>query len=551
MRHVLATCVLAAALVQTAPSAQTAPPSPPRLAVIIVVDQMRADYVERFKDEWTGGLRRLVTRGAWFTNAAYPYLMTFTCAGHATISTGALPRRHGILQNNWFDRDARKIVTCTEDPSTRVVSYGLATGTGDSAHRLLVPTFADEMRAARQSRVVTLSLKARSAVMLAGHGGDAVTWRSESLNAWETSTAFGAAVPAVRRFIARNNVDADYGQAWNRRAPADRYQHPDDLPGETPPRGWTSTFPHVLGSASGKPDEDFHYQWERSPRGDAYLGRLAADLVGSFRLGRRGTTDVLGVSFSTPDLVGHAFGPLSQEVEDVYLNLDRTIGALLDRLDSLVGRSQYVVALTADHGVTGVPEQLKAEGRDAGRLGTRALAEIVEKAAQAALGPGRYVAQSNYNDVYFEPGMYEKLVASPAALASVLKSLSSAPGVDRVFRREELADTGAASSSDASLRAAALSYVPGRSGDLIASMKPGWMFTASATTHGSATPDDQRVPILLFGRGIKPGVYADAATPADVAPTLAALAGITMPQADGRVLGSALASPLPAVSTRP
>lgn len=551
MRVLLSALAILAALTQTAPFAQDRASTAPRLVVIIVVDQMRADYVDRFTDKWTAGFKRLVTRGARFTNAAYPFMMTFTCPGHATISTGALPRRHGIMQNNWFDREARTIVTCTEDSNTRTVSYGSATGAGDSGARLLVPTFGDEMRAARGARVVALSLKARSAVMLAGHGGDAVTWRSEALDFWETSSAFGAAVPAVKAFVGANDVDADYGKSWNRLLPAGRYQHPDDLPGERPPRGWTSTFPHVFRSESGKPDEDFHYQWERSPRGDAYLGGMAAALVASHELGRRGTTDVLGVSFSSPDLVGHAFGPLSQEVEDVYLNLDRTIGTLLDRLDALVGRDQYVLALTADHGVTGVPEQLKAAGQDAGRLGTRALAEIVERAAQAALGPGRYVAQAHYNDVYFEPGMYEKLEAAPSAFAAVLNDLSSRPGVARVFRRQELSDSAAPSSSDPLLRAVALSYVAGRSGDLVVATKPGWMFTANATTHGTASADDQRVPIILFGRGIKAGVYTDAVTPADVAPTLAALSGITMPKAEGQVLRAALVAPPAAARTRP
>ena len=549
MRRALLTIALAAALVPV-PRAQSTPGSQPKLVVLIVVDQMRADYVTRFRGEWSSGLRRLLTRGAWFSNAAYPYMLTFTCAGHATIATGALPHRHGIMQNTWFDRQAGKIVRCSEDDRPKSVLYGGTGGEGDSAARLLVPTFADRMRTERKARVVTLSLKARSAIMMAGQAGDAVTWRNESLDGWQTSSAYGDSVPAVKAFVDANPVEADYGKPWSRSLPRARYRYPDVLPGEMPPGGWTPIFPHVLTSRTGKPDAEFYTQWERSPYGDAYLGRLAAALATSLELGRRDTTDVLAVSFSSPDLVGHAFGPLSEEVQDMYARLDRTIGTLLDRLDRLVGNDQYVVALTADHGVSGVPEQLKLDGKDAGKLNIRALGDVVDRAATEALGPGKYVANGNYNDVYFAPGMYEMLKANPGAFNAVLAELSRQPSVARVFRREELADPSASASSDVALRAAALSYLPDRSGDLIAAMKPGWMFTGLATTHGSATEDDQRVPIIFYGRGIKPGESRDAVTPADVAPTLAVLSGITLPQAEGQPLRTALAGAA-STSTRP
>ena len=548
MRRALITIALAAAIVPI-PRAQSTSGSP-KLAVLIVVDQMRADYVNRFRGEWSGGLRRMVTRGAWFSNAAYPYMLTFTCAGHATISTGAFPHRHGIMQNTWFDRQAGKIVRCSEDDKQKAVLYGGTGGEGDSAARLLLPTFADRMRAGHKSRVVTLSLKARSAIMLAGQAADAVTWRNEGLDGWQTSTAYGEPVAAVKAFVDGNPVEADYGKTWSRSLPRSRYRYPDALPGEMPPGGWSPVFPHVLQSRTGKPDAEFYTQWERSPYGDEYLGRVAGALAASFELGRRDTSDVLAVSFSSPDLVGHAFGPLSEEVQDVFARLDRTIGTFLDRLDRLVGNDQYVVALTADHGVSGVPDQLKLDGKDAGKLNIRAIGDVVERAAAEALGPGKYVANGNYNDVYFAPGMYEKLKASPAAFNAVVAELSRQPSVARVFRREDLADPAAATSTDVALRAAALSYVADRSGDLIVAMKPGWMFTGLATTHGSATEDDQRVPIILYGRGIKPGEYRDAATPADVTPTLAALFGITMPQAEGQPLRTALAGAA-ATSTRP
>lgn len=512
----------------------------PRLVVFLVVDQMRADYVDRFGGDWTQGLRRLLDQGARFSQAAYPFLGTVTCAGHATVATGAFPRTHGVPQNAWFDREARRQVTCTEDPNVHAVGYGVAPAGGDSSGRLLLPTFADEMRRQRGARVVTLSLKARSAIMLAGRAGDAVTWLAPSLDGWQTSSAFSQApVAAVRQFVDAAPIAGDYRKAWTPLLPVDRYRDPEAGDGEAPPAGWTPAFPHVLSGASSAPDEVFYDQWQHSPFADAYLGRFAAALAESLELGRHEGTDVLGVGFSTPDLVGHAFGPRSREVQDTYARLDQTIGALLDRLDALVGRNQYIVALASDHGVAEIPEQLRGDGRQGGRLSLPMLRTTIDSVAQAA-GPGKYVTglSPSTSDVYFEPGMYDRLAMAPTALTAVVARLERQSGIARVFRADQLLI--GANAPDRLLRAAALSYVPRRSGDLVLVLRPGWMYASSGTTHGTAHAYDQRVPMILMGPHIKPGEYREDATPADIAPTLAALSGIAMPQAEGRVLRSAL-----------
>jgi predicted AlkP superfamily pyrophosphatase or phosphodiesterase len=508
--------------------------------VFLVVDQMRADYVERFRSDWRGGFHRFLTEGAWFRDAAYPYLGTVTCAGHATIATGAFPHTHGIFQNGWWDRARERVVTCTEDASARAIGYELRATGGDSAHQLLGPTLADEIRRQRSGRVVSLSLKDRSAIMLAGRAGDAVTWMSSDAANWITSSAFTSTpVPAVQAFVDANPVEKDYGKTWSRTLADAAYREPDDGLAEAPPPGWTRTFPHVLGSFSGHPDAEFRAQWERSPYADAYLGRFAAALVESLQLGKHEGVDVLAVGFSTPDLVGHAFGPQSQETRDIYVHLDETLGRLLDRLDSLVGRDQYVAALTGDHGVTDIPEQAVQARRDAGRINGRGLVDIVEQRAQAILGPGRYVAALSGTDVYFQSGIYQRLKRKPAALDQIVAGLATRPGIAKVFRSEQL--KGRVSAADPDLRAAALSFVSGRSGDLIIVPKPGWIMSATGTTHGSATADDQRVPVLLMGRGIRPGEYFLPVTPADIAPTLAALCGMTMAKAEGHPLRAAMA----------
>jgi arylsulfatase A-like enzyme len=515
----------------------------PKLVVLIVIDQMRADFVDRFEPQWTGGLKRLATQGAWFRNAAYPYLTTVTCAGHATIATGDFPHVHGIIQNAWWDRESRAQRTCTEDHAAKAVGYNARVTEAHSAAQLQRPTLTDVLRTQHGARVVTLSLKARAAIMLAGHGAEAATWLSESLDGWATSSVFSdGPVPAVKRFIDGNPIAGDFGKTWERLLPPARYSEPDDAPGENPPRGWTRTFPHALTGTTNQRDVAFAAQWEGSPFANDYLGRFAASLVDTLSLGSRtdGRADVLAISFSSPDIVGHAFGPRSQEVHDVYLRLDRTIGALFDHLDATIGRGQWVAALSSDHGSTPIAEQLIAERKEGGRLDSKAIGAVVEERLRT-LGEGQHVANSYYNDIYFAPGVFDKLRQTPSLMASVVQALTAMPGIARVFRSDEIRDPAVA--TDALQRAAALTYFPGRSGDLMIAAKPGWEFTGAGASHGSTSDDDRRVPLLFYGPGIKPGKYEDQVTPADLAPTIAALLGVTMPATEGRALTAAIEPP--------
>jgi predicted AlkP superfamily pyrophosphatase or phosphodiesterase len=502
---------------------------------------MRADYVDHFQRDWTGGFKRLLTRGAWVRRASYPYLETITCAGHATIVTGAFPHTHGIFQNAWWDRDLGKQMTCTEDPGTSNVGYVAEVSGGDSPYRLQIPTLVDELRTARGAHVATLALKDRSAIMLAGHGGDAVTWIGEPMDSWQTSKVYSRdGVAPVKAFLETNHISDDFGKTWTRLLPESRYKGPDNGRGEAPPAGWTTVFPHELTGTAGKPDATYFAQWQRSPFANAFIGRFAASLVESLKLGQHETTDVLGVSFSTPDLVGHIFGPRSQEVQDIYAQLDRTLETLFDRLDALVGPDEWVIALSADHGVTPIPEQLIAEGKDAGRINPAALANAVEERLGPVLGSGPHVALLYGEDLYFHKQTFDRLQSSPDLLKSVIKTIAATPGIHKVLRGEEVRD--AEGSPDPLLRAAALSYVPGRSGDLIVIPKAGWLFSARGTNHGGFSADDRQVPILLMGPGIKPGKYDEPATPADIAPTLALLAGVSLPHAEGRPLSFLLSA---------
>ena len=544
MRRLSCAVALAAALLTTSHAAGLK--YRPRLLVVLSVDQFRGDYVTLYGHQWSQGLKRLVDGGARFTQAAYPYFTTVTCAGHATIGTGTLPATHGLPANSWLDRQTGTTVSCTDDPRVRTVSYGRpSTSPGHSAHALRVPSFGDELRAQAATRphVVTLSIKPRSAIMMAGHGGDLVLWRNAG-DGWATSTAFSAEpVPFIARYAADHPVARDSGAAWTRLLPESAYRFSDESRHEAAPEGWSSTFPHALPDAEKNPKE-FYDLWEETPFSDAALGRLAAEAVRGFGLGAvAGRTDYLGVSFSALDYVGHDFGPRSHEVQDVLARLDVTIGLLLDELDRRVGRQHYTVVLTGDHGVAPLPEDAAEADIDAGRMPTRELVDAASRALASALGEGKHVLKLTYIDMYLAPGVVDRLRDTPGALRAVIDAISSVRGVERVLVGDELPRRKG--DPDPLVRAAALNYVPGRSGDLIVLPRPYWQNSSKGTTHGTAYGYDQRVPLVLFGAGVRPGTYDAPVTPADIAPTLARLAGVTMARTDGRPLVEALTQPLP------
>jgi hypothetical protein len=518
----------------------------PALLVVLSIDQFRGDYIDLYGHQWTAGLRRLLREGAVFPLAAFAHLNTVTCTGHATIGTGTLPSSHGLVLNAWWDRDRLRDVPCTEDGEVRHVPVvgGAPTpeGAGHSPRLLLVPTLADELRARAvvPPRIAAFSLKARSAIMLTGRRADAIAW-FDATHGWMTSSAYGAPPSFLGAFAGAHPVARDAGTSWTRALPAQHYLFDDAGLAEAPPQGWSSTFPHGLPGTPESPGIGFASLWTHTPMADAYLGALAAESVRALGLGRGRGTDYLAVSFSTLDVTGHAFGPRSHEVQDVLIGLDRTIGRLLDDLDRLVGRGAYTVALTGDHGVAPIPEQMRERGLDAGRLPESQVAARVDTALEPFLGPGRHVARLAYTDLYFATGVLERIDATPGAYEAVVAAISGAPGVERVLRGRDL--PGMRGDTDTRVRAAALGYVPGRSGDLVIVPRPYWPNARRGTTHGTSNDYDQRVSVVLLGAGVRPGTYYSPATPADIAPTLAFLAGSGMSRADGRVLHEALATP--------
>jgi hypothetical protein len=532
MRRLLvaaATCVACALLLPVVRTAAQA--GPPRLLVLVVVDQMREDYLTTFASRWRGGFLTLLTRGARF-GAEYPYWSTVTCAGHASMATGMLPRTHGMVLNRWWERAEQRVLSCTDDDAATAVAYQRPSTLGGSGKRLLSTTVADELRAQRPgARVVSLSLKPRSAIGMAGHGGDAVLWFDEVSRSFATSSAFATApVPEVRDFMTAHPFEADESHVWALSALSDSYRFGDLVSGERPDAGWASVFPHPLAGATPA-DRRFGDRWQRSPYADEFLARLAATLVDRWKLGQRETTDFLGVSFSALDMAGHDFGPQSREVEDVLIRLDATLGRLIEHLDRSVGAGRYLLALSSDHGVAAIPEQVGA-----GRLANEDLGALVERTLVERWGTnaGRYVSAAVGGQIYFADGVFDRLRSSETAVHAVERTLLQVDGLARVVRRDQL------DRDDLETQAIAKGYMAGRSGDLIVIPRRNWIIEqrgdGDATTHGTSYDYDRRVPLFLLGGGVSPGEHKRVATPLDIGPTLAKAAGLRFPDRDGRSL---------------
>ena len=523
--------------------ARAAPPEPPRLVVLLVVDQFRGDYPEMYGHQWTRGLARLLARARCSRSPRIRTRDTVTCPGHATIGTGTLPRTHGMIGNTWYDPVAapqRRVHRRSRRGLGGVRRRHGAEHQGPRA--LAVPTFADELRlqSRRLPRILSISLKARSAIGLGGHGGPGtmVLWEEDN-GTWATSDAYTKTPwPEVDEYVRAHPVAAAYGQTWTRTLPESSYLFDDDGLAENAPGQWKRTFPHVLDSPSGKPDNAFITNWEQSPWSDAYMGDMAIALSAKLKLGQETGTDMLAISFSALDLVGHEYGPRSHEIQDVLVRLDQVVGRLLDALDRSVGADRYVLALSADHGVAPIPEQAVALGMNAGRVLSADIRTATQNVLAKLLGDGTFYGAFSETNLSLTPGTLDQLRAKPGAIDAVKAALLAIAGIARVYGPDELAATSP--TDDPILRATRLSYYPGRSGDFVVIPKPYWTIVSRGTTHGTPYGYDQHVPVLFYGAGIKPGRYFTPATPVDIAPTLAALVGVTLSHTDGQVLVDAL-----------
>ena len=528
MRRFVAFLLVAAALLTAAPApaARQAAAGPEiRLVLLIAVDQFRYDYLTRFRASYTEGLNRLLSRGAVFTDANLEHYPTVTAVGHATMLSGATPSVSGIIGNDWFDRATAANVTSVADPNVKTL--GPPTGAAASPHRMLVSTVGDELKltfglprgTANAPRVIGLSLKDRSAILPVGRGADAAYWWDTRSGGFVSSTYYFTQLPAwTQTFNERKVADVNAGKAWTSSAsPAVVLR---TLPAEKGPELYDAVY--------------------GSPFGNELLLALAEDALAHEQLGQRGTTDLLSVSFSSNDSVGHTHGPDSPQVRDIAIMTDRVIGRLLARVDKLVGLQHTLVAFTTDHGVAPVPETLVERSLPGGRMTSKQLFEPIQHALATRFGEGKWVLSTAGSSPYLNYELMDKLQLDPVEVRRVAAAAAMAvPHVARVYTRDQLLRGEVANDRIGSrvLRG----FNAQRSGDLEIILEPFWMRQATGTTHGSPYNYDAHIPLILMGRHIRPGQYFDHVALNDLAPTIATLVGTAIPSgSSGRVLSEAL-----------
>ena len=516
----------------------------------MVIDQFRGDYLQQQGDLFEkGGFKRLMTEGAWFQNCHYPYANTLTGPGHATLATGCLPAKHGIVANDWYDRRSGTVY-CATMPRYQQTPAPLGKPGKDkgasSPERLLSPTLADGLKAAThgRGRVVALSLKDRSSVLPGGHRPDICYWLDKD-GRFVTSTYYRERPHAwVTAFNNSGTADRWLGTTWNRLRPdldyASRASR-DDAPGEGEGIYQGVAFPHPLAGGPKKLKRNYYSALANSPFGNDLLLAITRRAIEEEKLGGRGTPDLLSVSFSSNDLIGHTWGPDSQEVLDATLRTDLIIKELLELLDKKVGKGKYALAVTADHGICPLPEASRA----AGRVARRILPDQLRKGAEEYLNqmfPGKsgggksaqWIESSISNMIYLNRTLVSARGVEQAKVESALAAwLARQRGIHSAWTRTDVAGRFG---EDPITRRVRASFHPERSGDVMLVLQPYHLMTAlnSGTNHGSPHDYDRHVPLVVFGPGIKPGIRRDPVSPEAAPVVLARSLGIGPPR-DARV----------------
>jgi predicted AlkP superfamily pyrophosphatase or phosphodiesterase len=515
--------------------------SRPKLVVGIMVDQMRWDFLYRFHDRYgEDGLKRMLREGFACENTFIPYAQTVTAAGHACVYTGSVPAINGIMGNDWYDRSLGRTVYCAEDSTVKTIG-GSPRALPMSPRNLLTTSITDELRLATnfRSKVIGIAIKDRGGILPAGHSANAAYWYDGSTGNWVTSTYYMSDLPAwARAFNARKLPDSLFRLDWNTLYPLSTYvqSDADNRPWEGRSVSDTApSFPHRLSGLVGK-----NYGLiAATPHGNTLTLEFAKAALLSEGLGVDGVTDLLAVSLSSPDYIGHQYGPNSVEVEDNYLRMDRELAAFFRFLDDKVGRGQYLCFLTADHAVAHVPGYLEAN-----RIPAKTLApsqSAIDQALTARFGIRDLVLSADNYQLYLD---YRKV--DSAGLDRVAFRKAAVEALNResdILLAFDCADISAANLPSAVRERFLQGYHTKRGGDIQIVLKPHYFFGGrTGTTHGSWYPYDAHIPLLWMGWGVKPGHTHRETYMTDIAPTLAALLRVQMPSgAIGKVIGEVMA----------
>ncbi len=504
----------------------------PKLVVGIVVDQMRYDYLTRFFDTYgEGGFKRLINEGYNCKNNHFNYLPTYTGPGHASIYTGTTPKYHGIISNNWYDKISKTTVYCASDTTVTAVGT-IAIAERMSPRRMLTTTFADQNRLFTQFRgkSIGISIKDRGAILPAGHSANAAYWfRGKQEGNFVTSSYYMKTLPKwVSAFNTSRKVD-DYLKTWNTLYDIDTY---------TESGADNTNFEHGY---IGKAKAIFPYNLKRlakdnggydilkvSPFGNSIVTDFTIRAIEEEALGKDDITDVLTVSFSSTDYVGHNFGVNSKEIQDTYLRLDKDLERLLKALDAKVGENEYTVFLTADHGAIHVPAYLKTHKLPAGYLDTEKRAEAFNTFLVDTYGTTDIVENVSNNQIFLNKKVVKTLGLNLEDVQKeILNEQLEYQHVSKVYTATTLASASFTQGIEALLQNG---YNQKRSGDVIVVNTPSYIsYPEKGSTHGSGLNYDTHVPLLFYGKGIAKGSTFKKTEVTDIAPTVSALLGISFP----------------------
>jgi len=511
---------------------------PPRLVVGVVVDQMRADYLYRYWDNFgEGGFKRLVNEGAFLRNAHFTYVPTKTGPGHASIYTGSTPSHHGIVANYRYDRATRKSIYCVADSAARTIGNGTDRR---SPHQLLATTLGDEIerRTDGKGKTIGVALKDRASILPVGRTADAAYWLSYATGEFVTSNWYGfTELPAwVKDFNGKKLVQKYMGQTWEPVLAKERYHlaMPDDNPYEGSfIQDHPATFPYLLADAlKERPGyEAIRY----TPWGNTLTTDMALAALEGEGMGTDAVTDLLAISYGSTDELGHLVGPRAMEIEDMYIRLDREIARLLNALDKQVGAGKYTLFLTADHGAVDVPQYLKDQKGSAGYVDTQAWKPILDSlyTNESKLMP------SHMMDGYKVDRIIDGMIYLPESARStdymrrIVDFLKQQEGVADAYLAADLQHGPALGKHG---EAVANGFMTQRCGDVLYDLRPGYMEAedfngGKGTEHRTGWNYDTNVPVLFFGQGIAQGEVVRRTAVVDIVPTLCMIVGCALPDA--------------------
>lgn len=539
-RTILAGLVLLCSMETTSLIAQ--PIARPKLVIGIVVDQMRWDYLYRYYDRYgAGGFRRLLNEGFSCEDTYINHLPSFTAVGHTTIFSGSVPSIDGIAGNDWIDQATGKDVYCVEDSTVQPVG-GTSPAGNMSPRNLLATTVTDELELATnfRSRVVGVSLKDRASILPAGHTPTGAFWFDDVKGVFSTSTYYMSRLPEwVERFNALNEPEKLAAGGWNPLYPMNTYVQStaDSTPWEGLIKGEKApVFPHDILKAY----REDHDAIRSSPFGNTLTLDFARAAIDGYSLGQREFTDFLTINCASTDYVGHRYGPNSIEVEDVYLRLDKDLANFFGYLDTKVGKGNYVVFLTADHGASHAVNFLKAHQLPAGLSGLRKMMQGLNDTLSAVTGVKELVLSTNNYYVNFNLAKIAREKLSPDSLKrTAMAYLLHQPGLQYVI---DMADIAAADLPKPIQEMVINGYNRKRSGSIQLIPDPAWFDGGDhGTTHGTWNPQDTHIPLLFMGWGIRHGVSYRTVHMTDIAPTVAALLHIQAPNGNiGEVIAEVI-----------